>query len=268
MLNNSGLIGLIMPKGITNVSVVDEVKFIIKKGLKFNNPIIIEGFQGVGLVGTLTAQYLAQKNGFELIGHVDSEGIPPMALLVGGDIRNPIKIHANKKRDVIIIESELSIPKKIIYELSREITAWAKKINAKEIICLEGFSVPEEERDYEIFGMSTDKKIMDKLTKKGIKRLDSGIVIGMSAALLLSSRDQKIPATCLMIESRKDFPDGYAAAELLNTLAKIYNFKIDVEELKSQAEKFEKKIKQVISHARKLRDLDGKLPERETKMYG
>src|SRR6056297_4233025 len=119
-------------KDLTNVNIVDEINFVVKKNLKFNNPIIIEGFQGVGLVGTLAAQYLSQHEDFEQIGYVDSEGIPPMALLVNGEIMNPVKIFANKDRSIIIIESELSIPRKIIYELSEEIAKWAKKIKAKE----------------------------------------------------------------------------------------------------------------------------------------
>nr|MBD3312185.1 hypothetical protein [archaeon] len=251
---------------IQDVNLVDKIDFVIKRGIKFKKPVIIEGFQGVGLVGTLSAQYLSQQLDFEQIGFIDSEGVPPMALLVDGKVMNPIKIYANKARDIVIIESELSIPRKIIYELSEMIADWAKKIKAQEIICLEGINVPEEERDYEIFGMSTDEKKMKKLINKGVKRLDNGIIIGMSAALLLKSMEKKVPATCLLIESRRNFPDGHAAAELLKVMGSIYDFKIDVADLKKQANAFEKKIDKVLSHVKKLKKIEG--DSEKTSIYG
>lgn len=253
---------------IQDVNVVDKIKLVLKKGIVFNNPIIIEGFQGVGLVGTLAAQYMAQKLDFEPIGYVDSEGIPPMALLINGEIKNPVKIYTNKKRDIVIIESELSIPRKIIYELGEVISQWAKKIKAKEIVCLEGIAVPSEEMDYDILGLSTSKTIMNRLVKKGIKKLENGIVIGMSAALLLRSREYNIPATCLMIESRKNIPDGMAAANLLDALGRIYDFKVDVSDLKKQANAFEKKIEKVLSHANTLKKIEDNNVQPRTSIYG
>ncbi|MFA5405848.1 MAG: PAC2 family protein [Candidatus Nanoarchaeia archaeon] len=254
-------------KELTPVNVVDKIKLVIKKGITFKNPVIIEGFQGVGLVGTLAAQYLSSKKDFETIGYVESEGIPPIALLVNGEIKNPIKILSNKNHDIIIIESELSIPRGIIYELSDEIAKWAKRIKAREIICLEGINVPESERDYEIFGMSTDKKIMASLIKKGVKKLENGIVIGMSAALLLKCKEYNLPATCLMVESRPELPDGLAAAAVLETLGKVHSFSIDVTDLKKQASVFEKKMQKVISHADHFKIDEGKNPNK-TSIYG
>ena len=253
---------------LQDVNVVDRVNFVIKNGVTFKKPVIITGFQGVGLIGTLSAQYMAQKLGFEQIGFVDSEGVPPMALLVNGKIMNPVKIYTNKDHDIIIIESELSIPRKIIYELSETIAKWAKKIKAKEIVCLEGINVPEEERDFDIFGMSTDKKLMALLISKGVKKLENGIIIGMSAALMLKSMQYNVNATCLMIESRRSFPDGYAAAELLKALGIIYNFKIDVNELKKQASDFEKKIQKVLTHFKELNKVEDRGTDKKTSIYG
>jgi len=254
-------------KDLLDVNVVDRVKLVIDKSIVFKNPIIIEGFQGIGLVGTLAAQYLSTKLGFESIGYVDSEGIPPLALLVNGEIRNPVKIFANKARTIVVIESELSIPRGIIYELSDAVANWAKKIKAKEIICLEGINVPEADRDYEVFAMSTNKKAVDLMTKKGVKKLENGIVIGMSAALLLKCKQYKLPATCLMVESRPELPDGMAAAAMLETLGKIYNFSIDVADLKKQANVFEKKLEKVLTHASHLKMVEDKSPGK-TSIYG
>lgn len=251
-----------------DVNIVDKVEIRIKKGLVFKNPVIIEGFQGIGLVGTLSAQYLTQKLDFDRIGYVDSEGIPPVALLVSGEIRNPVKIFSNKERTIIVVESELSIPRKIIYELSAAIAQWAKNMSAREILCMEGIAVPEEDKGYEVFGMSTDPKLMDAMIKKGIKKLENGIVIGMSAALLLKCQEIKVPATCLMVESRAKFPDGMAAASMLDAISKIYGLKVDVNELKMQASAFEKKIAKVLTHADQLTSIEGGDITKKSSIYG
>ncbi|TFF88122.1 MAG: proteasome assembly chaperone family protein [Promethearchaeota archaeon] len=255
-----------MVKG-KDVTIVDEVEIKIKPGVKFNNPLIIEGFQGIGLVGTLSAQYMAQKLGLKRIGYVKSEGIPSLALLVNGKLLNPVKIYVNKSKDLIIIESELSIPRKIIYELSEEIAKWAKKIKAREVICMEGIAVKEEERNYEVYGFSTDAKILKKITSDGVKKLDNGIVIGMSAALLLNCKDIKVPATCLMVESRPNFPDGKAAAALVKKINELYDFKIDVKELQTQAVAFEKKLEKVLAHESTLKNIEERSSNKRS-IYG
>lgn len=258
-----------MDKDLMNVNVVDRIDIRVKKGIVFKNPVIIEGFQGIGLVGTLSAQYLTQKLAFERIGYVDSEGIPPIALLVNGEVRNPVKIFSNKERTIIVIESELSIPRKIIYELSNAIALWAKSIDAREIVCVEGIAMPEDSKHYEVFGMSTNSKLMSDITRKGIKKLDNGIVIGMSAALLLKCQEIKVPATCLMVESRAKFPDGMAAAAMLEGISKMYGLKIDVSELRTQASAFEKKISRVLTHADRLSDIEGDSEiSKKTSIYG
>lgn len=254
---NEGKIKLISSKGIN----------IILRTEKFNNPLVITGFQGVGLVGTLSAQYIVNKLKLEQIGHIISEELPPLAILVNGSLMHPIRIFSNKDRSLIIIESELPIPRKLVYKMSNEIVNWVKKIKARGLVCFEGIGVPPEEKDnkIDVFSISTTTKLRDKLDDF-VPELKNGIVIGMSAALLLRSKDQGVNASCLMSESKSNIPDGMAAAAIIRKFNDIYGFSIDTNELEKQAKDFEKKLDKVLSNAKAFSILEK--DEKPSSIYG
>ena len=93
------------------------------------NAIILEGFQGVGLVGTLAAQYVADKTNAKLIGYINSTLLPPMALLINGELRHPMRVYhfKSKNKDYMIFESELPLPKALVHEMAAKIAEFAEK---------------------------------------------------------------------------------------------------------------------------------------------
>ena len=50
------------PKGV-----VKPIDIVLHKDATFNKPIIFEGFSGVGLVGTISAQYIVKQLKLDLI---------------------------------------------------------------------------------------------------------------------------------------------------------------------------------------------------------
>jgi predicted ATP-grasp superfamily ATP-dependent carboligase len=127
--------------------------------------------------------------------------------------------------------------------------------------------LPPEEKDgkLEVYSISTTNRLRDKLDDY-VEELKNGIIIGMSAALLLESKDEGVNASCIMSESRSSIPDGMAAAEIIKKFNKIYGFKIDTSELEKQAKDFEKKLEKVLRHARKFQGLTKEAPSQ--KIYG
>ena len=217
--------------------------------------IIIEGFQGVGLVGTLAAQYIADKMKAKVVGYVTSHLLPPMALLINGEIRPPIRIYKFKKgaNTFLIFESELPIPQKLITKIAKKIAEFAKKNKVKEIISLEGLAVPKTPIPENTYFISNSEKKFNNL-KKHSKLLANGIVIGVSAALLLEAKMQKIPAACIMAEAHADYPDGLAASSIIKLLSKVYGLKIDTAPLEKESKKFEQKVLSIIEKAQQIKE--------------
>lgn len=241
------------------------LKIKVDDKIKFNKPLVVLGFQGVGLVGTIAAQYLATTMGMKKVGYIHSSELPPLALLIDSEITHPIRIYTNNTHDLIIVESELPIPKKLAYEISDELVKFAGKVKAKEIICLEGIASLDGDEISDVYLMrTTEKKFKNK-----VKELRNGIIIGLSASVLLKCLEGRVTATCLMAESRDGIPDGLAAASVLEKFGELYKIPVDTASLKKQSAEFEKKLGRVISQARKLSKTEaGIKPPSHEAIYG
>jgi uncharacterized protein len=221
---------------------------IVSKDIKLKNPILIEGFQGTGLVGTLAAQYIAKELKMKQIGRIESEDLPPIALMSEGEIRFPIRIFASAKHNLIMFESELPVVPKLTFKIASAIADWAKEQKVKRVVCLEGIAGKGESG--KLFGIGTVKGLDDELMKDGMEILKNGVILGVSAALLLECKSEGIPAVCLMAQSHASFPDGKASAKLVDYLSKKYNLNINSKPLWKEADKFESQIKGIIEKAK------------------
>ncbi|MCW1296613.1 MAG: PAC2 family protein [Candidatus Parvarchaeota archaeon] len=236
---------------------------IIADDFKPKNPIVIEGFQGFGLVGVIAAEYLADKFNMRQVGHIESNALPAMALLINGEVKFPIRIFADDKNELVVFDSELPIPQHLAYDIAKEIAEWAEKNNARQIICLEGLAVPTTPQESNVYGIANSKELEEKIKKK-VKIIDNGIIIGVSAALLLECQSRNIPAICLMAECHSEFPDGRAAVSVLRALSDLLNLKLDVSPLEKEALEAQKKIKSIIEKAKKI----GEVGEKPERIYG
>jgi uncharacterized protein len=223
----------------------------ISKELKLNKPILIEGFQGTGLVGTLAAQFIAKKLNMKQVGYMESEELPPLALMVDGEIKFHLRLFASQKHNLIMVESELPIAPKFAFELSDEIVKWAKKNKVSKIIALEGVGGYTMGSD-KIYGVATNDALEKELRTDGVNILNNGIIIGVSASLMLKCKAQNIPAICLMAESLGSLPDGKAAASIIDYLSKKYKWGIDTKPLREEADKFEDEMKKIIEKAKSI----------------
>jgi len=227
------------------------VKIVLDKKIKLKNPIVVSGFQGVGMVGTLASQYISTTLNAKPIGHIESKLLPPVAILIGGEVKFPIRIFADEKNNLVLFESELPIPKGIVFDLASEIVKWCKEIGAKQIICFEGVTVPSP-NEKNVYAITNNKKIEEKISKHA-KILGNGMMMGISAAIMLESISKKLPSVCIMVESHTEYPDGKAAASVIKTFSKLTGIEVDVKPLELEADKFEKKLTEIVKKAKEAK---------------
>lgn len=241
---------------------------VLPKSINLQGWTIVSGFQGTGLVGVLAAQYMAKKLGAEQIGYIESNKLPPVAILSEGEIKHPIRIFSSVRNKLIIVESELPIPKDLVFEIAEELNKWAAKNKAKEIICVEGISVEEAGPHPKTF-VVVSQPSLEKKAVKTTELLKNGLIVGVAAAMLLESKDIGMPNTCYLAESHANFPDGRAAAAIIDKLNVVLNLKIDTKPLVEEATKFESKLKELIKKAQYLQQPNGASAEKDEKrMYG
>ncbi|MDD5181628.1 MAG: PAC2 family protein [Candidatus Nanoarchaeia archaeon] len=225
------------------------------------NAIIFEGFQGIGLVATLAAQYIADSTNARVIGHISSSSFPPMALLVKGEIKNPMVVYHFKRngQNYLIFESELPIPHKLINDLAESIAEFAKKNKAKQIVCLEGIATAHPPSESNVFAFATSR-VLDKKIGTKIPILQSGIIVGISAALMTHAKVLNVPSICLIAEAHAEFPDGLAAASIVKKVNMLYGLDIDVGDLEKESKKLEDQLMSVIEKAKQVTESETKSP--------
>ena len=55
------------------------IEFHITAKPKLRKPVLVEGFPGLGLVGTISASYLIEKLKMEPLGYITGDQFPPLA---------------------------------------------------------------------------------------------------------------------------------------------------------------------------------------------
>jgi uncharacterized protein len=226
----------------------DRIKIVLDYKKKIVNPLFVIGFQGVGMVGTLASQHLAEELNCELIGHIESEFLPPIAILNNSTLTFPIRIYYQKKHNIVIISSEVPVSSEFSFEMSHDIIELMNKFKAKDIIVLEGLITKAEQPNHsKIFGVPTNEKIKKYLNNYKIEIIENGAILGVAGSVLLSSIQNGFSGYALMAESHMNLPDASAASNILKKLSEILKIEISTKELDKKGLDIDKKVKDIMS---------------------
>jgi uncharacterized protein len=204
---------------------------------KPKNPIIIEGFPGFGLVGTIATEFLIKHLNAKPIGKITSSKLLPIAALHESKVVDPLGIYYDKKYNIVIIHA-LSAVRGLEWLISDALLKLCKDINCKELISIEG--IGSQENKLKTFYYSNNPKNIKKFHNIGLEQLKEGMVLGVTGALLLKNRSN---VSCVFVESHVSVADSMAAAKVVEVLDKYLGLKVDYKPLIQAAEKFEKTLK-------------------------
>ncbi|MBS3097988.1 proteasome assembly chaperone family protein [Candidatus Woesearchaeota archaeon] len=228
----------------------------IKLWKKPKNPIVIEGFPGFGLVGTIASEFLIYHLKTEQIGKIVFEDMPAMVAIHENKVVEPLGIFYDKKYNVIILHA-ITASTGYEWQIADILVKLVKQLNAKEVISLEGVgSSSTIEGKTQAFYYSNDKTKANKLEAIGIKPLKEGIIMGVTGALLLKKDQLKISA--IFSETHSNLPDSKAAAEIIKVLDQYLGLEVDYKPLLEQAEKFEDKLRGLLSKTAEAEEISEK----------
>jgi len=210
---------------------------------------IIEGFPGIGLVGTIAAGYIVEKRKMKQIGYIYSKEFPPIISIHEGKASFPVRIYKDSQKKLLVVLSEFIIPTNTIYDLAESITNFAKEKKIKRIISLAGMT--SSEKTNKVFAIASDEEIAREITKKRINLVKEGVTTGVSGVLIAKCTTEKIPATILLVESDRNYPDPAASAKLIKTLNELLGISINIKELLEEATKIESKMRSMINQMKK-----------------
>ncbi len=203
---------------------------------KPKNPIIIEGFPGLGLIGTISTEYLIRHLSAKVIGHISSENLSPMVAIHDSKVVQPLEIYYVKNKNIIILHALADI-RGIEWEIAGALIEIYKMLKATEIISLEGILGQNKEINRYYY---TNNPKNPKISRSKGASLKEGVIMGVTAALLL--RDKEINTTGLFVETHSKLPDSRAAAKIIEMLDGYLDLNVDYKPLEKAAKEFEEKL--------------------------
>ena len=237
------------------------VKFVEKKALNLGGYTLIEGFPGMGLVGTIGAKYLVEKLGFKEVGFINSAVFVPIIRVHDGLPLHPSRIYVNKSRKLVVLISEQIIPQLFTQKLAQAIVAWIKKKKIKRVISLSGIrALPSKEGKEVVYGIASDEPSKKMLKRYKVQVIKEGITSGITALIMLGLKDNKIEAFSLMGNVRIA-ADYKAASSILEKLSEMLSLSLDTKPLMKEAKETEKAL---VEHLKQLK----KAQEQTTKIEG
>jgi len=214
--------------------------------IESDNPILIEGFPGLGLVGKIAIRYLIKQLGAKKFAYLYSPHFPYFVLVnKKGNVRllrGTFYFWKNKegKNDLILFTGDSqSQTIEGQYEIADKMLDFSQEHNVKTIATIGGYRMEAKDKP-KVFVAATAQAILDKALRAGAAVSSSGSPIVGTAGLILGlARFKKINALCLLGETRGYLPDPMAARSVLEVLKSTFNFDVDLTGLNEEIAKAE-----------------------------
>jgi uncharacterized protein len=264
--------------------------------LKKDQTILIAGFPGPGLVGSISTSYIIDKLEMYQIAFVESHYISPGVIFIDGKLRHPFRLYANKEGNVCVLVCEAPIMMDGIHFVLDAVMDWAMKNSIEEVMVLDGIPVqgiPDSNRNTVILASenmehntSKEIKVTDNEVKKDDEMEDkvasddasnpqsnfnrnaiedstkkyTTFIGGIAGGLLSASLSNQIPCAAILIPSSSGIPDPEGASLLIESFNNFMNdnkLKIDTSQLREQGQKLKKQLEQIIKAEQEQRAAAG-----------
>ncbi|MGC8645086.1 MAG: proteasome assembly chaperone family protein [Thermoplasmata archaeon] len=243
-----------------------EARVIELDKYEVKNPLVILGFVEMTTLGLLTTSYIIEQKGLHQIAQVKSVHIPPVAVFIGGKLRSPFRIYASKDGSLMVITCEVPVDDEGLYEISSVLLKWLENITPREIVIIDGIPVKGFLEQRDVYA-AAPSKILEYLSKFGVKNAESAIISGLGGALINESLGKKIDALTLMTPSSVDIPDPQAVLSIIDILNKAYGLNVETAILEESVKKLQEQEKAVIDKYNQLqKEKSQKVPEQS--IYG
>ncbi len=234
------------------------------KTIRLNDAIMIAGFPGPGLVGSMSVSYIIEQAKMHQIGYIDSDFIVPGVIYIGGKLRHPFRIYANDEGTACVLVCDAPVILSGIRSVLNAVVIWAKNNGVREIMVLEGMAAQGvTERSRRPWVLSNDGQLDDHgyLSRMKDTKADTNppaFISGVSGGLLAACLSNTIPCTALLIPSTTGIPDPEGAAILIEKTNELANnpFRIDVHQLRTEAEALKRHLQELINSVKRQQQQD------------
>ncbi|MCJ7722276.1 PAC2 family protein [Candidatus Bathyarchaeota archaeon] len=212
--------------------------------VELKNPILIEGFPGLGMVGSIATKYLVKQLKAKKFAVLYSPHFPyhvivnkkGSARLLRGEFY--FWKSETGENDFIFLVGD-SQPQTIEgqFEVANSILDFVEKKKVKTIVTIAGYR-NEVEGTPNVVAISTSSVLFEKALKAKALSSEAGTPIVGTAGLLLGlAKFRKMDAVCLLGETRGYLPDPKTAKSVIDVLQKLIDVTVDLKGLDEEIER-------------------------------
>jgi uncharacterized protein (TIGR00162 family) len=234
-------------------------KSVIKElaDVELKNPILIVGFPGLGMVGSIATEYLAKQVKAQKHATLHSPHFPYHVLVdkQGGArlLRGEFYVWKNptKENDLLFLTGDSQAQTiEGQFEVANSILDFAEKKNVKTIITIGGYR-NEFEGAPTVVAVSTNPALLTKALEAEAVSSEAGTPIVGTAGLLLGLTKfrKTMAAVCLLGETRGYLPDPKTAKSVIEILQRLVGVAVDLKGLDEEIER----SKEILG---KMRDIE------------
>lgn len=202
-------------------------------------PIIIEGLPGIGNVGKITADYLAEALKAKRFACIYSPDLPPQVSVDADSVadfaRNELWYAKAGDRDIVFIRGNYqgSTPEGQ-FMICNDIMETLIGYDPSEIITLGGYGTGAMVESPRVLGAVSRKEVRPFYEELGVifePEEPKGGIVGASAMFLALGQIYGIDSICLMGETPGYFIDHKGASAVMAILVKKLGVEVDTKEL-------------------------------------
>jgi uncharacterized protein (TIGR00162 family) len=212
--------------------------------VELKNPILVEGFPGLGMVGSIATKYLVKKLRAKKLALLHSPYFPyhvivnkkGSARLLQGEFY--YWKNETGENDLVFLVGD-SQPQTIEgqFEVANSILDFAEKKKMKTVVTIGGYR-NEVEDTPDVVAVATNPVLYEKALKSKALPSEAGTPIVGTAGLLLGlSKFRNMDSVCLLGETRGYLPDPKTAKRVLEVLKELLNIDADLDGLDEEIER-------------------------------
>jgi len=212
--------------------------------VSLRNPVLIEGFPGLGYVGKITITYVARQLGAKRLAELYSPYFPYHVITSrGGGVRLPrAQFHYYQdpkgEKDLVFCTSDSQAQSlEGQFDVVEKILGYAKKLGVKTVVAIGGYSLKASENTTPVC-VGTNKELLDRMLESGATLGPLGNpIVGLAGVTLGLAKLLGINAACILGQTIGHLPDPESAKRVLNILQRFLGITVDLQPLDKEIEK-------------------------------
>jgi predicted ATP-grasp superfamily ATP-dependent carboligase len=229
-----------------------DIAVVEEKPVKTNKPILLTGFQDMGLIGVVAVSYVINGLKMEETGYLKSRFIPTVKVIVGSELRtvNSFRIYKNSTGDLLALLNDnpagLIGMSPFFTDIGKTFADWFSKKDVRLVVALGSFLIQKDEKP-SLVAYTMDSERMEELMKLGIKPLQQGVIGGFIVSIIDECIERKIPWLMLFAPSRKiGEVDNEGVLMIIEGINKMMGLNIEIPPLREVSESKGRSIRSLI----------------------